>query len=70
MKSKGISPEARKALQRPKNYFELDEDERIRIDDELGISDWAGPDTEEEILLLEEHHNIKIVIDKKEPILN
>jgi hypothetical protein len=37
------------ALQRPKNYHELTPRRQWEIDKDLGILDWEGPKTDEEL---------------------
>ena len=46
-----------KSFQRPKNYFQLSEDEQWEIDEKLGILDWEGEDlTAEDINRFNEYY--------------
>jgi hypothetical protein len=43
---------------RPNNYFDLSVDKQWEIDKELGILDWEGPQTDEELGILSEIFNV------------
>jgi hypothetical protein len=44
------------ALQRPKNYHSLSAERQWEIDKDLGILDWEGPKTDEELQCLLKHY--------------
>lgn len=48
----------RAALRRPKNYFDLSAEQQWAIDKELGILDWEGPRTREEMALMSQRHDV------------
>ncbi len=48
-----------KALKRPKNYFKLSPREQWKIDSELGILDWDGPDNDKDRALLYNYFSLK-----------
>ena len=45
------------AMQRPKDYHQLTPRRQWEIDDMLGILDWGGPKTEEELQRLLKHYD-------------
>jgi len=46
------------ACRRPKNYFDLPLEKQWEIDKALGILDWEGPKTDEELKILSKIHNV------------
>lgn len=46
------------ALQRPLDYHELPSEQQWAIDKQLGILDWAGPQTDDEWNRLRQHHGL------------
>jgi hypothetical protein len=48
------------SFKRPRNYFRLSEEEKWKIDRNLGILDWVGHDlSDEDRKRFREHYNIK-----------
>ncbi len=48
------------ALKRPKNYLRLHPPEQWSIDKKLGILDWEGPTTDEDLKVLKDHFGLKV----------